>query len=243
MRTWVFAAICLALAGLVLGEYELTPRPNSNRALVAALSQDLRFTYHACVPLGWKPVPVHGTYYPGYTAAIANYAEWLDAIWRGSIAKRDLRNPDAKTVFEVLNHLTQAGLLTRKEFPRRYRYFLTPRAFGYYDGASVYKNNRDSLPYLCYSVIAPDRIVWLQRIPSPRGWVAGAQWYNVQFAWKPGARAGWTPDTFLRSHSVVLPPVDSPTSAKVYYSDNQWHLVNVYDRGWMLPALGNAASR
>jgi hypothetical protein len=238
MLQWSLRLLPLVLISLLLGEYLATPKPGSDRALLASLTQELRFTYHECVPLGWKPVPVRGTYYPGYTASAATYAEFLDAVWRGHVAAADLRSPDAAAVFAVLNHLRAAGLLTRNYRHHAYDFYLTPRAYPYYYGSSVFKDNHDSLPYLCYSTITPERILWKRAIAAPqsaRG--SGAQWYHVQFTWKPAAPAAWARDAFLRAHSVVLAPVASPTEARLYYENQNWYLANIYDRGWMLPAL------
>ena len=168
MRSWVFAAIVLVLAALIGVEFLRAPAANSTQSVLYALSDELRFTYHACVPLGWQPVPVHGTYYPGYTASTSNYAEWLDALWRGRIPRRDLREPQAQAVYATLNHLTAAGLLVRSADASGFSYFLTPRALGYYYGSSSFKDNRDSLPYLCYSTIVPQRIDWIAKAGAPR---------------------------------------------------------------------------
>ena len=167
-----------------------------------------------------------------------NYAEWLDAIWRGRIDARDLRNPGAADVSTVLDHLASAGLLKEKRDAFGVDYLLTSNAFPYFYGSSLFNNNRDSLPYLCFSTIAPDKILWMHRIAKPSPLENGAaQWYDVDFAWKPSARAGWADDGFLQAHSVVLAPLTSPTVAKMFYLNGQWHLVNIYDRGWMLPAV------
>lgn len=241
MRSWVLAAIVLVLAAAVGAECLQEPAANSTQSVLHALTGDLRFTYHECVPLGWQPVPVHGTYYPGYTASAQNYAEWLDALWRGYIPRRDLRQAQARAVYATLNHLASSGLLVRETDASGYRYFLTPRALGYYYGSSSFKDNRDSLPYLCYSNIVPQRIDWIAKISAPNGTPVrdDAQWYRLQFSWKPGSPASWA-DSFIRAHSVVLAPLTSPTTARVLLRDGQWYLENVYDRGWMLPALSAA---
>lgn len=230
MRVWVFAVVPLVLLGLIAAEYFSTPAPQSTRALLASLRHDLRFAYHDCVPLGWEPVPVSGTYYPGYAASIQNYGEWLDALWRGRISREDLRLSQARDVFAVLNRLTREHLLTRAVDPAGYSYFMTTRALRYYYGSSQFKNNRDSLPYLCYSTIVPQRIDWLRIADSRQSYVA-------EFSWAPSTSPGWANDPLLRSHSVVLAPLTSPTTARVSYRDGTWYLANIYDLGWMLPRL------
>lgn len=245
MRTrWGLTLAVFVLVVLAAAQYALTPRPSSDRALLAALQDELRFAYHGCVPLGWYPVPVKGTYYPGYTAAAQTYAEWLDAIWRGRIPAADLRRHDARTVFRVLNHLVSAGLLRRKRDSSGFAYFMTPSAFPYFYASSVFKDNRDSLPYLCYSTIVPQRIEWTQAMsPSAVRRAHGAQWYHVRFAWKPSPPAAWANDPVIRAHSVDLAPLTSPTTARVFYEHEQWYVANVYDRGWMLPSLSAPAGR
>lgn len=237
MRSWVFGAVPLVLAALIAGEYLHAPAANSTQALLNGLAHDLKFTYHECVPLGWQPVPVRGTYYPGYTASMQNYAEWLDAIWRGHIEKSDLRNPQAADVVATLDHLAASGLLRKTNTQSRYDYYLTPRALAYYYGSSTFENNRDSLPYLCFSTIVPERIDWIAPAsPPPYARRRHTQWYRLEFSWKPSSPPAWA-DAFIRAHSVVLAPLTSPTAAKVVFRDGQWDLMNIYDRGWMLPAI------
>jgi hypothetical protein len=220
------------------------PGPGSQQAMLAGLAQALRFQYHNCVPLGWQPVSVAGTYYPGFTATAQSYAEFLDAIWRGRIATKDLRNSSGRAVFGTLNHLMSAGLLDRKETPGGYNYFLKPQSFPYYFGSSLYGDNRDRLQYLCYSTIVPQKIVWSQRIPYPKGSrKSKAQWYRVLFTWMPSSPAAWANDPYFRKHSIVLAPIESPTAAKMYYYRDDWHVVDIYDRTWMLPATVDATAQ
>lgn len=236
MRVWVFAVIPLVLAGLIAAEFVSAPSTNSTRAMLAALRSDLRFTYHQCVPLGWAPVEVSGTYYPGYTASAANYAEWLDALWRGHIDRTDLRSPQARSVYETLNHLSAAGLLVRQPTPAGFDYFLTPRAIPYYYDSSSFRNNRDSLTYLCYSTIVPNRINWMHQLAVKRSHGTD-RWYTLQFSWTASGSPRWAQDPFLQAHSVVLAPTTSPTTARMVLRDDRWYVSNIYDRGWMLPAL------
>jgi hypothetical protein len=236
MRFWVFAAIPLALIGLIAGEYVSAPAPNSTRALLAAMRKELRFTYHDCVPLGWKAVPVSGTYSPGYTASVQNDGLWLDALWRGHIERSDLRSAQARDVFALLNRLAREGLLTRSVGRNGWNYYMTTRALPYYYGSSVFHDNRDSLPYLCYSTIVPQHIDWLLPAASHAGSAPGGRWYKMQFSWTASRPPGWAGDVLVREHSVVLPPLTSPTTASVVY-DGAWYVDNIYDRGWMLPAL------
>lgn len=214
--------------------------PGSERAVVKALSAQLVFQYHECVPLGWEPMYSAGTYYPGYTASVQNYAEFLDAIWRGRIDDGEMKDPATTEVARVLDHLTAAGLLTRQVRVGRIDYGLTPNAFPYYYGSEEYGNNHDSLPYLCYSTVVPTRIAWIARI-APPSWRrrSKAQWYRASFEWKASEPAAWARDPFLRAHSVTLAPLSSPTTVMLVFARGTWSVLNIYDRGWMLPALSH----
>jgi hypothetical protein len=218
------------------------PAGGSRAAILSELSYAFTFQYHACVPLGWGPVAVAGTYYPGYVASLQNYGEFLDAVWRARIALPQISDPQIRPVYEVLNHLVGAGLLSRTRDASVYEYYMTANAMHYYYGISRYDNNRAWMQYLCYSRVLPDRLLWVQRIPQPSDWTGHAQWYRVSFTWKASAPAGWARDPFLRRHSVILSPLKSPTQAKMFYIDGHWHVANIYDRTWMLPALRDAAA-
>lgn len=114
---------------------------------------------------------------------------------------------------------------------------MTPRALPYYYGSSVFHDNRDSLPYLCYSTIVPQHIDWLMHATARAGSGDGARWYKMQFSWTVSSAPAWANAAVVRLNSVVLPPLTSPTTASVAYRDGEWYVANIYDRGWMLPAL------
>lgn len=206
-----------------------------------ALASALEVQYHACVPLGWNPVAVAGTYYPGYIASRQTYEETWDAIWRGRILVADATKHGVKPVYDVLNHLVKAGLLRRVRAASYYDYYLTYEALPYYYDTSWFDNNRGDMQYLCYSKIVPNRIVWSQRIRRPSDWSGPAQWYRASFTWTASTPLAWARDPFLRSHSVILAPLKSPTIAKMFYLDKTWHVVNIYDKTWMMPKVSDAA--
>lgn len=230
--------ITFGLLILVLSACASRP-PTANRVLLDYLSNEMTFQYHECVPLGWAPVPVAGTYVEGYSATLGGYDEFLDAIWRGRIETSTLHKRDVFVVFNVLNHLVYAGLLARSDRADGYDYFLTWNAVPYFYASSRYSNNRGSKPYLCYSTVVPDRIAWVQRLHIEKTLsvhVSQLQEFIISFEWKPSPRADWANDQFLRSHSVILAPITSPTTAKLYYLHAQWHLLSIYGRGCMSPA-------
>jgi hypothetical protein len=230
------------VAALVLSACAHTPAPHSQSAVLDALSNALDDQYHACVPLGWNPVVVAGTYYPGYIASLQSYEEVWDAIWRGRIPASDVAKPRVGTVYDVLNHLVKAGLLLRKRTPSDYDYYLTYRALPYYYDRSWYGNNNGNMQYLCYSKVVPSRIISLQRIRRPSDWTGPAQWYRASFAWAAGAPARWARDPFLRAHSVLLSPMRSPATAKMFYADKTWHVADIDDKTWRLPKVFDAAA-
>ena len=230
------------LAALLLSACAHAPTPGSQAAVLNALSNALEVQYHACVPLGWNPVAVAGTYYPGYIASRQSYEETWDAIWRGRILAANVEKPSVKPVYEVLNHLEDAGLLRRVRTPLNYDYYLTPNALPYYYDTSWFDNNRGDMQYLCYSKIIPDRIVWVEHIRRPSNWSGPAQWYRASFKWRASASATWASDPFLRAHSVILAPLKSPTTAKMFYLDETWHVTNIYDHTWMMPKVSDATA-
>lgn len=226
--------LCAALLLPLLAACASHPQSHALRVL----KEQLAAQYHECVPLGWAPVPVGDSYYPGYTAALQSYHEWLDGIWVGKVYKRDLSNPQARTVTQVLDAFVQAGLMTSAATPDGRRYNLTPAAVRYYFGSEIYDNNHGSMPYLCYSSIEPVRIVW--QGPPAREHNRRRSWleFHAAFEWKASAPAYWaTP--FLRSHAVILPPTTSPSVGDFQVFRGNWYLVNIYSRGLMLPSLAN----
>lgn len=211
--------------------------------MLDALTSAFGEQYHACVPLGWKPVVVAGTYYPGYIASLQSYAEVWDAIWRGRIAASDIANPRARPVFDVLNHLVKAGLLRRERTPFSYDYYLQYDALPYYDDISWYGNNNGDMQYLCYSRIVPERIIRLEQIRRPPKWAGRAQWYRASFTWRVSASAPWARnDPFLQAHSIILSPMQSPTTATLFRAGKRWHITNIYDTNWKLPKVSDAAA-
>lgn len=234
-----YAVTALLLVALML-RWALTPAQShgSPQAELAALADAMQVEYHDCVPLGWQPVPVAGTYYPGFTASLATRAEFFDSVWRGRIERPQLKRPDVRSVFTVLNRLTAAGLLTRQPRANGFDYYLTQSAMPYYYSSSIYGDNREHFPYLCYTHIVPQRVLWSQRSAGHAHWTGPhAQWYRVAFTWRAGQAARWAGDPVLRSHSVVLPPVKCPTFAMMLYVNGEWDVTKIYDRTWGMPVL------
>ncbi len=189
-----------------------------------ALRSQVANQYHECVPLGWAPVPVAGTYYPGYSAELQETNSWLRPLWLGSVQTSDLQRPAVRATFEVLNELAHVGMLESRRVPGGFRYRLTLRALPYYFDENQYGNNPEHWPYLCYSLIVPQRVVWNQPIQLERhGYRPSAsEAFRVGFQWRPSQVASWSNNAILRSHSVILAPTASPLIATFAKRDGAW---------------------
>lgn len=238
-RAFTAAVIALALASCA------APSDRGRSALAfSALKKQLVDQYHECIPLGWAPVPVGASYYPGYTASIQSYHMWLDAIWAGIIRDSDLRDPQARQVQSVLDALVHEGLLTRTRAGTALHYYLKPGAVPYFFGSHSYGNNNDSLSYLCYSSIVPSRILWTDRAHIERYGPRRIPrlTFHATFEWTPTPPAAWAQNPVLQSHSIVLPPTTTPTTARFERFGDTWYVVNIYSRGLMLPALADKSA-
>ena len=232
----VCTVACL-LATLFLTACALAPQISRDQQLLEALRDDLVFQYHECVPLGWAPVRVMNSYYPGYTASLENYAEWLDAMWIGSVHDSEMHRPDVETVVEVLNHLVGAGLLVRKRTLNGFHYYMTLAASHYLYVSNLYRDNPEMVPYLCYSTIVPEKIVRTGPIRNERYGRRMRQVFSVTFQWKAGEPASWARDPYLRAHSVILAPIHSPTTGEMVSSNGDWDMASLDQRESPLPTL------
>src|SRR5579884_1857361 len=172
-----FIAIGFGLAILFTRWMVLPHAPTDDRFIMLALNKQLATQYHACVPLGWAPVAAAGTYYPGYTAVTADE----NTLWTADLRRSDVADRGAREVGAVLNELARIGMLTSVNDGGSVRYYLTPDALRYYYGGNQYGNNPEHYPYLCYSVIAPERLAYksaLQRVGADES-------FGVRFTWKP----------------------------------------------------------
>jgi hypothetical protein len=203
---------------------------------------DLAEQYHECIPLGWAPVRVMNSYYPGYTASLQNYAEWLDAMWIGSVHERDMQRRDVATVVNVLNRLVRAGLLIRKTSLDGYHYYMTLAASHYFYAANLYRDNPDMVPYLCYSTVMPEKIVATGPVCLEQRGRKTVRVFSVTFDWKASAPAPWANDSYLHSHSVILAPTQSPASGKMVYENGNWDMASFDDRESRLPTLADPSA-
>lgn len=226
---WIMVALMAACA------------PNPHSVILKSLQSQLANQYHECVPLGWAPVPIDGTYYPGYSIESSDEGSWLKAMWIGFVATNELKRPDVRATYDVLDELTRAGLVVKRRFPRGYRYHLTVSAMPYYYSSNDFGNNPDHIPYLCYSTIVPDRVVWNQPVRMEPIGTRTAGVFRAAFEWHASERAPWAASAVLRSHSVRLAPARGALVAKFANVDGKWIVENIYSTERRVPRLADAS--
>lgn len=200
--------------------------------------------YHECVPLGWDPVPVAGAFSPGYSSEFRQKVEWLPAFWLGKIQAGELAHADARVAYNVLNALARKGLLEKHSVAGSFQYNLTMAGLPYYFDQNQFGNNPDHLPYLCYSTIVPMDLKWSQALHIERigDELLRMQVFRAAFTWRASADADWANDAFLRSHSVILVPTQSPALAKLVNWGGYWEVEHMYTFTPMLPKLVDASA-
>lgn len=217
--------VCVLLTAALLTACSAT----DDRAVLQTLKDQLAAQYHQCVPLGWTPVPVAGTYYPGVSVTLHEEAVWLPARWIGLVRERDLARADVRAAYDVLNELARAGMLERQHFPGVFRYYLTMAGQQFYYDDSAYGNNPDHIPYLCYSTIVPQRIAYTSSI-APERYRDGAHdvdGFVAAFEWTPSPVAAWADNAFVRAHSVTLGPTENPMVAHLVDLDDTWAVIQL----------------
>lgn len=222
--------LCVLLAAAALAAVlPAACAPANDRAILDSLRAQLAEQYHDCVPLGWSPVAVAGTYYPGTSVTLYEEGVWLPARWIGRVRTRDLARPDVRAIFGVLNELTRAGLLDRTHASGASRYHLTVAALPFYYDESDYGNNPDHIPYLCYSTIVPQRVVAIDSVRRDRLRYGSRDedMFHVTFAWTASPVAAWANDAFIRTHSVTLGPAESPATATFAKRHGEWALAEL----------------
>jgi hypothetical protein len=216
----VFGTVLLAVAMSACSQ-------SSRPALMNVVREQLD-EFHDCIPLGWDPVPIEGSYIIGYSAEIED-AGWIPPLWIGGIRTGDLRHPEGRAAFEVLEHLVRAGMAARTNTSYGFQYRLSQSAMPYFWGDDQYGNNPEHAPYLCYSRIVPQRVLWSGPVHLERGRDGSLRpVVRAAFDWKPEPEPAWvTADAFLQSHSVVLAPPQSPTVVKFADLQGSWEIERV----------------
>jgi hypothetical protein len=217
--------------------------PTNHRVIMKELRGQLARQYHACVPLGWNPVPASGSFYPGISVTVQEEGVWLPVMWLARIDARAAARPDVRAVARVLDELARIGMLSREAWPSGVRYRLTERALPYFFADDEHGNNPEALPYLCYSAIVPQRVVSNEdvHVENLHGAIDEAQVFRASFQWKPGPAAAWANDPVLRSHSVLLAPNADTLVAQFVKLGGSWRVLKVSAADSPLPILVDAS--
>jgi hypothetical protein len=223
------AAGALAVAGALAA-----CSPTDPRAVMKTLNSALSQQYHECVPVGWNPVPVGGSYYLGYSAEYWQDGVWLRPFWLGRVTTAYLSDANVRLSYDLMNKLMRVGLLERTVVRGGYIYNLTTAAMQYYYEDDAFGNNPEHWPYLCFSRIVPRRVLWIRKL-SPHA-------FRAAFEWETTPAAPWANDAFFRTHSVVLPPWENPVVAIFSNSGGTWHVTSLTTRGAMLPRVVDDAA-
>jgi hypothetical protein len=213
------------LSALIAAALLAACSPTGDRAVLASLKTQLAAQYHDCVPLGWTPVPVAGTYYPGVSVTLTEEGVWLPARWIGRVRSRDLARADVRAAFDVMNELTRAGLLDRDHHvPGLWRYNLTSAGQRFFYDDSAYGENPDHIPYLCYSTIVRQRIASVSPIERARSrdGTRDLDTFVAAFEWAPSPVPAWADNAFVRAHSVTLGPAEHPAVAQFQDVGGNW---------------------
>lgn len=205
--------------------------PTDSRVVLRELRGELAQQYHECVPLGWNPVPVAGTYYPGANVVVeeeGNGRVWLPAMWIAWIDDRELERADVRATAELMNALARDGMLQREVRPGGTKYRLTAKAVPYFFSENAHGSNPPAIPYLCYSTIVPQRVVAtepirVRRLPSG----VDAQVFRATFTWTASEPESWARSPYIRTHSVVLGPSENPLAAELVRTEGGWRVLTV----------------
>lgn len=165
--------------------------------------------FHRCVPLGWVPAAVDGSYVPSYSFDFSPRTTWLRAMWVGWIPNRAQYTAAGRSESRLLNALARKGLLEVQLARSGTWYRLKWSAFSYYFEGNNFGNNPLHLSYLCYSRIVPDVVT----VNAGR---------NVRFTWHSETDAAWADDPIVQRYSVNLAPTRSPATVEVAKRAGSW---------------------
>ncbi len=198
--------------------------PTSDFTIMRAAREHFAHTYHQCLPLGWNPTPIYGTYYPGYDVELEESDWWLPPIWLGYLPQSVAYDRRARTAERVLELLASAGMVKRNIFSEASYYHITDAAFVYYYDDDDFGNNPGHAPYLCYSSIVPQRVVWKQPVHLESGVLT----FRATIAWSASSPALWAANPALQKYSVTLAPTRSPLIVRFAKTGDGWQIANVY---------------
>lgn len=195
----------LAFAALVIA---LSACASPQQRALQEIERDLAQEPHKCLPLGWVPQPIETLFIPVDDVEVIPDM-WLPPLWEAQIRTSSKMDRATRLIQRMLNHLSTKGLLQRSRTREGYMYLLTFKGMQYYSNGYFHGLNPERAPYLCYSDIVPERVLWVRRISSPSA--SSSRTFEAAFEWRPGANAAWAKgDKLIESHSVVLSPAATP---------------------------------
>jgi hypothetical protein len=205
--------------------------PSSGWYDMRLLNDQVTGMVHDCVPLGWVPVRVDdNVFYPGYSVEIDETDWYLPPPWVGGFGPHPVMGTQGRIAKGLLSHLVRAGMVSTRDVRGYVQYHLTESGFERYFDGDNFGNNRLHSSYVCYSKIVARSIEWKQPVhleADPFG-PGRVPVFRVAFTWSTAHDPSWTPDAFIRAHTIVLGPPKSPTLAKFILRGDFWELVNLY---------------
>jgi hypothetical protein len=190
---------------------------------------DDRFSgqFHRCVPLGWEPAPVDGSYVPSYSIEYSPRDAWLPPLWLGFLPDWARSTTEGRSTYRLLTALAGADLVEGERGSHGTLYRLTERAAPFYFEGNDFGNNPLHLPYLCYSTIVPDRLT--SSAGKRKGQRDGiTATFTVRFAWHSHSNAAWAADPVIQHYSVNLAPAQSPAVVEVAKREGTWEVARAY---------------
>jgi hypothetical protein len=220
----VLRRICFAALGLI------SFASCSHRAdsfLYDAIDDRFSGQFHRCVPLGWEPAPVDGSYVPSYSIEYSPSDAWLPPLWLGSLPDWARSTTEGRSTYRLLTALARAGLVESERGAHSTLYRLTERGAPFYFEGNDLGNNPLHLPYLCYSAIVPDRLT--SSTGRKKGQSDGVTAsFTVRFAWHSDPDAAWAADPVIQHYSVNLAPTQSPAVVEVANRNGWWEVAHAY---------------
>lgn len=105
----------IAAAIAILSLFTLTACTFSRQhILLNAVEEQFRGQFHECVPLGWNPSPIDGSFVPTFSVEFREREAWLSPLWLGFLRWSAIKTPNGRTAAEVLNALARTDLIEKR---------------------------------------------------------------------------------------------------------------------------------
>lgn len=92
----------ITAAMAILSLFSLTACMSSQQLLLNAVEEQFSGQFHKCVPLGWNPLPVDGSYVPSFSVEFRERDAWLPPLWLGFLPRSAINTPNGRTAAVVL---------------------------------------------------------------------------------------------------------------------------------------------